>query len=918
MDDIQPTARWANRMLRPLTSIYRRLEKHHETLAIIAAESRRNDPSEDTNTHAQEIAGPVRTRDSFSDSDADEDDPVWIPGRKPEQRRNRHNYSGRGQGRGGRKRIRLSIHSPEAPRTLPGAIELTTPVITGKRWEIPSSVRSQSSVGRRKTTNPSEQRQAFRDRYPLHKSPWQTLLDHSDDSGFANIAHNLDRVFQNFLCNTRIIKRDTNGISAKPERGARSLLSMVARSLPEFIASEQEAQNDMEKDGDEDMCDAYFTELESFYAPHSRGWKPLREAVRAQGIYLVSTMIQNKWVTDPIACALIEKCGYHELDAYESLLSTFLSTRTSYPCPLALNPVTESCIGDPVLLLRKYTHYGPASRSFIFNELSTLLIRGALPPEWMATKHWTSWMTRATISFSRGDNDCAAASRLIEAVLASASDIRPVTEAPKPRRGHPVKRRDARRRATRASFGAPTGKPNISRPCPMLVKDALSNHITSLLAALCGMHISRSRDTEDMEIFNGTKAGHIINYLSFTLVQDMESRPISHITNLTSHQLFRRGCVLLATCLLQCNDAALVGDSQCVMASSPRLEKYCEILASRADLMKELALFVRQAFRCFRSATDNEHLHTAQEIHRIISQFPRLAGASCLSALLSQIAIEAAMGFAEGTGEPGDHLWALEIQETVIALQNGKEPSPEATSELEEQGQRRGFRWEESIGEWVARTPAAKVNPVPSVFVRRRISTTVLPTPWIFCSTDSSSPESDRFEAPASSLTSSPSSIGTDGTNREFEEIDSSPLRPAKRRRPAREVVIENSEDRRCGSTSSSLDIKSPSLEPVPPRRRILREMLNHNTASQPALSTKPASKIEVVIFNRKQARTSEETAHPSSGSDEKHGHRAVERRRPGRPRISDIPTVAVRSASQRRFIIPCSEDGSDDELSFM
>jgi hypothetical protein len=73
MDDIQPTARWANRMLRPLTSIYRRLEKHHETLAIIAAESRIKDESEDTNTHAQEVTEPVRARDALSGSDADEE-----------------------------------------------------------------------------------------------------------------------------------------------------------------------------------------------------------------------------------------------------------------------------------------------------------------------------------------------------------------------------------------------------------------------------------------------------------------------------------------------------------------------------------------------------------------------------------------------------------------------------------------------------------------------------------------------------------------------------------------------------------------------------------------------------------------------------------------------------------------------------
>lgn len=605
MDDIQPTAKWANRMLRPLTSIYRRLEKHQETLAIIAAESRTKDQHGAINTYALAMTEPVAARDSYSGSEGDDDDPVWIPGKKPEQRRLRHKYSGREEGRAGRKRTRVSIHSPDAPRALPGAIELATPLITGKRWEIPSSSRSQRSAEQQKSHRQA-QLQAFRDKYPLHKSPWQELLDQTGDSEFASIAHNLDRVLQNFLCNTRVPQRDAGSPSARHDRGARSLMSMVVRRLPEFIANEQEAQDEIEDNGDEDMCDAYFTELESFYAPHGKGWRPLREAVRAQGIFLVSAMIQKKWVTNPIVCALIERCRYHEPDACESLLATFLSTCTSYPYPQALKPTADSSLpGDPVRLLRKYASFGPVHRSYIFEELSKLLMRGVLPPEWMATKLWTSWMTRATISFSRGDDDCPAASRLIEAVLVSASDIRPTEERRKPkRRGRLPKRGTTRGRSTRACSITQTPRPESPRPYPLLVEDALSNHVTSLLAALCGIHISRSREVGDGMSAGGTEAGCIIEYLSFALTRAMNVNSVdSHITALTSHQLLRRGCILLSDCLLQCNDAILAGGSRCVVASTPILEKLCEALAARPGLVKELALFLRQAFRCFGSGT---------------------------------------------------------------------------------------------------------------------------------------------------------------------------------------------------------------------------------------------------------------------------------------------------------------------------
>ncbi|KAJ5174548.1 uncharacterized protein N7482_000425 [Penicillium canariense] len=926
MDDVQTTARWANRVLRPLTSIYRRLEKHQETLAIIAADSRAQEHNTDIDTHPQDTSEVVKARDNCSGSDADENDPVWIPGKKPDQRRVRHRYSSRGDRRGGKKRSRLSIHSPEAHRTLPGAIELATPMITGKRWEAPSSACAQLSAEQIKPTNPQGQLQAFRDKYPLHKSPWQELLDQSGDTRFANIAHNLDRILQNFLCNTRITKYDVHDAPTKPGRGARSLMSMVVRRLPEFIANEQDAQDKLEEHGDEDMCDAYFTELELFYAPHGRGWKPLREAVRAQGIHLVSAMILNKWLTDPIACALIEKCRYHEPDACESLLSTFLSTRTNYHYPVALKPPADSALpGDPVQLLRKYAHYGPAHRSYIFDELSKLLIRRVLPPEWMATKLWTSWMTRATISFSKRDDDCTAASRLIEAVLVSASNVRPTATAPISKKRCPERYSMDGGRQAQPSSNSLMDQPGFSRNCPVPVEDALSNHVASLLAALCGMHISRSRELDGSEPFNGTNAGHIINYLSFALEKDVESKPQSHVVYLASHQLLRRGCILLADCLLQCNNAILGSDPQNAVGSTPGIERYCKTLASRSDLVKELALFVRQAFRCFGSTTDDERRHMGQEVRRMVSRLPRLTDATALSTLLGRVAVEAAMEFAEGTGEPDDHVWAVEVQETVISLQSLKEPSSKsAADEPEEQRQRKDcFRWEESIGEWVARTPAVKLNPVPIVMPRGRRSLTARPMAYIPCSTDSSSPESDRFEKPASSLTSSPPS---GGIKRTFECTDSSPLQPAKRRRPA-PVIVKNPENRgrrRSGPSSATIASKSPSLEPVPSQRRVLRDLSNRNPTNRAASTNeKPATKLEVVIFNKKKFEMKEGSIQsapkPEPEPAEKQIYRAVERRRPGRPRIPALPTPAPRVMTRRQStVVPCSTDGSDDELSFI
>jgi hypothetical protein len=923
MDDVKPTARWANRMLRPLTSTYRRLEKHYETLAIIATDASIHEHNANIRTHAQDTSDVVKAPENDFGSDADEGDPVWVPGKKADQRRLRHKYSSRGEGRGGRRRTRLSMHSPEASRTLPGAIELATPVITGKRWEAPGSAQSQLSAEQERPTNLHAQPRLFHGK----KDPWwQGFFDNFGDPELANILHNIQANLLTLLFNTRIDKRGPGRPRAQPLRGTRSLMSTVVRRLPEFIANEQDVQDELDPHGDADMCDAYLTELESYYAPHGQGWKPLREAVRAQGLHLVSAMITNKWLPDPVVCTVIERIRWLEPDACQALLSAFLSTRKSYHYPVTIRASAELVdVVDPIKMLCRYALVGSSHYSYIFNEISELLMRGVMPPEWMATQLWNKWMIRATESFSKGDHKLAAASRLIEGVLISAAGILPTVAVPAPEQGHTENHGLGPDRPTRTSSSSMTDKSDLSRKCPVPVEDALTNHVTSLLAALCGMHISRSRELDDSD-HEGTKAGHVIDYLCFTLEKDVESQPLSHVTSLPSHQLLRRGGILLASCLLQCNDAVLSDPHRHSIGSSPMIERYCETLASRSSLLKELASLVRQAFRCFGGTTDDERLYMGREARRMISRLPKMTDAPALSTFLGGVAVEAAMEFAESTGEPDDHVWAVEVQEAVISLLDEKQPSPESSSELEEHGLQNGcFRWEESIGEWVARTPAIKSNAFPIAMARGRPSLTAKPVPSIPCSTDSGSPgsdyESDRFMEIPSSLTSSPPSAGL---KRTLECTDSSPLQPAKRRRPV-PVVVENQEARRTrssGLVSATITPKSPSLQPIPSQRRVLRELSSRiatKQAAPPPTTAKSATKVEVVIVHQKNSETADIQSDSESELEvvEKQIHRAKDRRRSGRSRTSILPSRVPVVARRKSMVIPDSDEDSDDELSF-
>lgn len=724
---------------------------------------------------------------SFSDDEHD-DDPVWIPG-KPEKRRIRHNYSNRGQrNRGHKRRSRLSIRSPEVQRTLPGAIEIATPLITGEK----TRGLSEGSLARRRLfrdaspplTDGSEVddgRKTIRNSwgksyYTPYNGSWREALDRSGDPGLVDIARLLDRLFLKFLHNTRL---HATSLSQQQQqgRGARSLLSMTARRLPEFIAEEQDIQDEEDGDGDEDMCDAYFTELEAHYAPSGNGWQPLREAVRAQGIYLVSEILQKKCITRRIACRLLEECmNNHEHDAFELLLSKFLCTVDDmYDYPTAFDDRNDC--HDPVQLLSTYYSRFPCRRSFVFEELARLLGRRVLPPEWMVTTQWKRFVDMAIQSLSIEEDGSAAATRLIEAVILSAGSVYPVTDDMTTTTTRVSSKNAAgpRGRDTRASISGATEGLRDKSSCPVPIQDALSNLTLSLVTALCGMRLARSRTPVAAEGRRGVgmRVRTVMGHLAFTVEQVIEMQPSSHESDIHS---LRRGCALLGDCLLRCDELDSSETDYCIRKVS-NIGAFYLSLASRQDVVKELATLARQVFRCCeRVHRGNDQPGTSSEVRTKVVQLVECSSERSLSTFLGKVAAETAMQLAEITLEPDDHVWAVEIQEQVLARQQQQQKQPAsktflAHGHLDDFEDSPGlYRWEESIEEWVARTPETKPKIKPVDQQIKAVGASAVNSP------SSCSSSSSRVSASPASSENGASSV-----------TSSAPSLPAKRACPGRD-----------------------------------------------------------------------------------------------------------------------------------
>jgi hypothetical protein len=733
----------------------------------------------------------------------------------------------------------------------------------------------------------------------------------------VDIALVLDRIFIKFLSKTR---HNATYLQAQQQGlGARSLLSTAARRLPEFIAEEQRMQDGVDEYQEVDMCDAYFSELEAHYAPGGSGWLPLREAVRAQGINLVSEMIHKGWVTKLAACRLLEECVNHgEFDAFEVLLSRHLATVHTYFYPMAFDPHRPSThCDDPVYILRNYYTRSTGSRSFTFDELAKLLSRGAIPPEWMVTNVWKRCVDGAIKSLSAQDVDSAAAARLIEAVILSAGGVYQVLDMPL-YKGKGTSTARGRPRDTRASANTASLLKGQS-PCPVPIQDALNNLASSLITALCGMYIARSQSDGEGERATGVKVRNTLRCLAFTVQRAIGMGQSSCETEATTFQPLRRGYVLLGDCLLQCGEIwsfAPIGPLNSI--SRNNMETFFFSLASQHDLIKELAELSRQVVRFYEHKRNCDQTRTSPGIRLKVSQLAQSTSIRGLSLFLAKVAAETAMALAESTLDPDDHTWAVEVQQKAVSFQQGQTMKQSPASRNANPDDSTGlYRWEESISEWVASTPAAKAKFTQLNLVSKAEATRSQQPSTIACSTSSISASSSPSKDAASSVTSSAPSVSA---KRAYTAAGSGP-RSCKR---LRSFLVGSKTGSSPIAADHSLLEESPIAARTRAARGALKELIQTKvptgfTVNGSASMEPMTPKVEVVIVNKNVSALDPminsrylQASHDRTRSSRR---KSLSTTAEHFERPSALPTASV----PRRWTIPCSQDDdSDDELSFL
>ncbi|KAI0014138.1 hypothetical protein F4779DRAFT_560854 [Xylariaceae sp. FL0662B] len=244
-----------------------------------------------------------------------------------------------------------------------------------------------------------------------------------------NRHHDLEAIYKSFEALLKATRHDTNS-----SRGPRSFLDMCLRKVPQYI-EELEAWERMEaeQNGTVSMLDEVdtsaqiYNELESIGSNHS--WKHLRVVVRADGLNAMKQAISEGLFGNDFLQLLVDLCvQIGALSEAEELVAVLVDRQ--YPQPLT----TDSSFAGLSSLQPLSTLWTFANKSghtsFLLRQYSLLLSNNSLPQDWLATREFERVWELAARRLATADDASDAATFMSQAISLLCCRRRTLTGGP--------------------------------------------------------------------------------------------------------------------------------------------------------------------------------------------------------------------------------------------------------------------------------------------------------------------------------------------------------------------------------------------------------------------------------------------------------------------------------------------------------
>lgn len=462
----------------------------------------------------------------------------------------------------------------------------------------------------------------------------------------------------------RVTAQDTQNMNRK---GARSLMSMALRAVPNYIVHEEkqhaarmEETKSKSAIENRDLSSEIYDDLES-YGSNGYGWKPLKTIVRSHGIHVVRDAIRKGLLEVNFCGTLIALClNTSAVNEAQELMSALLFS-VDHQVPKSLYEKLHSSVS----MLWTFTQC-TGRTAFQYRELSNMISNGQLPLGWIATKEFGPIWIKVMQSLSPGSID-EDALLFLETSLSLLS-------------------------------GYFDGKSEESMTTGnSAMTEAAMNTFSSLLTTLTSILILSNNTASTNDTRNCTRNfDHIATLLRSCLAQN-----IFH-----TQSGFPNTLLLLANLIVEHSTSRSkdinIPFGNLILDSLQKGEDSASISSRYNDAV----LFIYSvACCCGRSSSDLgfeklEHMHSLLE--SLVCDRDR-------SDVLKALIVDSALAFSTKVPNRKHLDYAANLDIKFCSRKLDFENSTHDVSKVDDDS-RSGFRWEEGIGEWVTATPAPHIS----------------------------------------------------------------------------------------------------------------------------------------------------------------------------------------------------------------
>ena len=557
--------------------------------------------------------------------------------------------------------------------------------------------------------------------------------------------------------------RATTDEKPRDNIGCRSLFSVCLRQIPSYIAEEQCLLNEEDPENDIDVASDVYTELEALASAPDVGWEFLREVVRAHGLSLVREAIQEGLIEFSLSNHILSLClglkAYDEAECVIEGMIAWMKSRRSLAkpntglcpgIPHTVNKWPSSHQTQPSLLTddsyRVATalsyHVSQSGRhGFMYRQMAIMLENRILPIQWTTSEVMIECWNDVIRSITRQDNHAQSAALLLQvAISMSYKEEFPVA------RGN-FQAHDLRLRACQLANGCPILRSNKSgQKVGMAVQrqsirsgeadtrredknNTSQSTISNVLTVLSAITILRSPESALQSSHSALQSNHSV-LLSMTLLRDiaLEIRRALELANIAFHTN-RSWSVPAEPLRLPLLSAGLVSVISRKAGTDISPGEVIDLAAlASLPLSQELVCssgsFLCKVARCCDEANPGDGFRVVQiMVQDLLSIAMSETHEKSTRRFCSGMAQATAFAFSEDTGQARHLDWALDIEGTIARTMDDspkvvldKTPARAFTRDNS------GYKWEEGICEWIAKTPASALQRATAVDINRDVT----------------------------------------------------------------------------------------------------------------------------------------------------------------------------------------------------